>query len=193
MIRSLSFRWVFSTNLARLLDSAPDEISPLRGRELVARKVHLLVAMAGAFPKGEPEFNIYQDIASAKKVFSSWPTPVVASGFEVGKAITYPASSIETHFAYAIHHPVVDAYRNFDTMPYDRPTWDLTAVLYAVRPHEGYFHISKPGEIEVKNDGKTAFHANKAGKHYYLKVDKEQCRRIKEAFVYLVSQPPMVK
>src|SRR5215467_13780765 len=40
----------FSTNLARLLDSAQD-------RELAARKVRLLAVMAGAFPEGKPEFN----------------------------------------------------------------------------------------------------------------------------------------
>ena len=39
----------FSTNLARLLDSPPDEHSPLSGLELVRRKVKLLSLMAGAF------------------------------------------------------------------------------------------------------------------------------------------------
>src|SRR5205085_7004850 len=39
----------FSTNLARLLDSPPDEPSPLPGQELVRRKVKLLSLMAGAF------------------------------------------------------------------------------------------------------------------------------------------------
>ena len=29
-------------------------------------------------------------------------------------------------------------------MPYDRPTWDLTSVLYAVRPEGGYFGVCRP-------------------------------------------------
>ena len=39
----------FSSNLARLLDSPPDQHSPLAGRELVEKKVRLLSVMAGAF------------------------------------------------------------------------------------------------------------------------------------------------
>ena len=37
---------------------------------------------------------------------------------------------------------VVDAYRNYMKMPYDRQTWDLTAVLYGMRPDGGYFSLS---------------------------------------------------
>ncbi len=40
----------FSTNLARLLDSPADDVSPLSGLELVRRKVKLLSLMAGAVP-----------------------------------------------------------------------------------------------------------------------------------------------
>ncbi len=60
----------FSTNLARLLDSTPDEHSPLHGLELVRRKVQSLSLMAGAFAPidGKPdylEYNIVQDLKSA--------------------------------------------------------------------------------------------------------------------------------
>jgi hypothetical protein len=37
------------------------------------------------------------------------------------------------------HHPLREAYELYQKMPYDRETWDLTAVLYAVRPDSGYF------------------------------------------------------
>ena len=46
----------------------------------------------------------------------------------------FPAARIEKDFAWAPDHPVVDAYRAYMKMPYDRQTWDLTAVLYAVGP-----------------------------------------------------------
>ena len=42
----------FSTNLARLLDSRPDDSSALSGRELAARKVRLVSMMAGEFRTG---------------------------------------------------------------------------------------------------------------------------------------------
>src|ERR1700690_2365069 len=48
----------FSTNLARLLDTKPDAVSPQDGSELVRRKVRLLAVMAGNFSDGKPEFNL---------------------------------------------------------------------------------------------------------------------------------------
>ena len=115
----------FSTNLARLLDSAPDGVSPLAGRNLVSRKVRLLSIMAGEFVEGFPEYNVRIDIPSATKVFSEWPSPIVASGFEIGKSILFPARSIATDVAYVKNHPIADAYRNYRKMPYNQPTWDL--------------------------------------------------------------------
>ena len=53
------------------------------------------------------------------------------SGFEIGIALPFPAERIEQDFAYVQDHPVAEAYRSYMKMPYDRPTWDLTAVLYA--------------------------------------------------------------
>lgn len=171
----------FSTNLARLLDV---------DRALVARKVRLLCAMAGHFPTGEPEYNVKIDLPASKKVFGEWPSPVVASGFEIGDSILYPAASIEKDFAYVDHHPVADAYRSYQKMPYDRPTWDLTAALYAVRPDRGYFSLSPPGRITVDNEGKTAFVADPAGKQRYLVVNQTQRVKTLEALVQLASQPP---
>ena len=48
-------------------------------------------------------------LAAAKKVFSEWPTPLVTSGFEIGQAIKYPATSIERDFGYLRHHPLREA------------------------------------------------------------------------------------
>jgi len=180
----------FSTNLARLLDSAPDDASPLVGKDLIARKVRLLSIMAGEFPDGKPEYNVRIDVSSAVKVFTSWPSQVVVSGFEIGRDIRFPAASIEHDFAYVEHHPVVDAYRNYMKMPYDRPTWDLTSVLYAVRGDRGYFSLSEPGWVRVDSNGKTRFDPSPGGRHRHLIVNEAQRVRILEALVYLASQPP---
>lgn len=158
----------FSTNLARLLDSPPDEYSPLPGGELVARKCRLLSIMAGSFDGGDHrEYNIRNDIASARQVFAQWPTPIVASGFEIGAGILYPGSSIEGDFLAFPRHPVVEAYELYDEMPYDRPTWDLTSVLQAVEPEGGYFTLSDPGRIEVADDAQTSWTAGN-GEHRYI-------------------------
>jgi purine nucleosidase len=185
----------FSTNLARLLDSRADASSPLTGRELVERKVKLLSLMAGAFQpiEGNPhykEYNVFKDIASARTVAQKWPTPMVFSGFEIGIALPYPAVSIERDYNYVRHHPVAEAYIRRNPPPHNRPTWDLTSVLYAVLPDRGYFNLSPPGTVTVEPDGFTRFDENPQGKQRYLILPPEQQPRVLEALVQLSSQPP---
>ena len=172
----------FSTNLARLLDAPAD-------MELVKRKVKLLSVMAGNFVEPKPEFNVEKDTASARKLFDHWPGEIVASGYEIGDAMKFPAARIEKDFAWAPDHPVVDAYRAYMKMPYDRQTWDLTAVLYAVRPGGGYFELSVPGRITADDAGRTSFRADAAGKHRYLVLPELLRARTLECMVGLASQP----
>lgn len=177
----------FSTNLARLLASPPDRYSHLNGMELVKKKVRLLTAMAGNFTAAEPEYNVKTDIPAAKKLFADWPTRMYFSGFEVGDAILFPAASIEHDFPPG--NPVAEAYRVYQKMPYDRPTWDLTTVLYDLRPDSGYFDVSPPGNVMVASDGATTFQPNAEGKRYFLRVNAVQAARVREACVWLASQP----
>jgi len=170
----------FSTNLARLLATDKD---------LVARKVRLLSVMAGAFPLGGAEYNIKTDIPSAQKLCAEWPTPIVFSGFEIGKALLFPASAVERGFTWTKDHPVADAYRAYMKMPYDRPTWDLTAVLYGVRPDAGYFSLSAPGRVTVDERGVTHFAEAAGGPHRYLVLDPMQKGRVLEALVLLATEP----
>lgn len=178
----------FSTNLARLLDSKGDGHSPLDGVALARQKVRLLSVMAGSVHKAE--YNVKMDVPAARRVFGDWPSPIVFSPFEVGKAITYPAASIEADFAYVAHHPLREGYHAYMKMPYDRPTWDLTSVLQAVRPGRGYFTVSKPGRVTVLDDGRLTFAEAPDGPHTILSVTPEQIVRVREALVYLASQPP---
>lgn len=185
----------FSTNLARLLDSKADDSSPLLGPELVRKKVKLLSIMAGAFTaigdnKHYCEYNVVQDIANCSKLSKEWPTPVVWSGFEIGIALPYPAESIVKDYGYVADHPLAEAYRRYEPPPHNRPTWDLTSVLYAVHPDRGYFDLSAPGNVIVEQDGFTKFEPAADGKHRYLKMSEVQRARVLEALVQLSSQPP---
>jgi hypothetical protein len=102
----------------------------------------------------------------------------------------FPAAAIERDFAYVEDHPVADAYRAYMRMPYDRPTWDLTAALYAVRPDGGYFNLSAPGTITADALGRTTFQPSPAGRHQYLTMTAGQRTRTLEAMELLASQPP---
>lgn len=172
----------FSTNLARLLERPG-------GKELVAKKVKLLSLMAGDFTGKGPEYNVREDVKACQKLVAEWPVDAVWSGFEVGRTIKFPARSIEHDFGWAPKHPVVDGYKHYMKFPYDRETWDLTSVLYAVRPEAGYFTLSEPGRVAVDEKGFTAFTADAKGRHRYLKVDDVQRARILETMIWLASQP----
>ena len=186
----------FSTNIARLLQSPADEASSLTGKELVAKKVKLLSQMIGRFDKDKPasfhEYNVKIDIPAARTLYKLWPAnvPVVVSGWEVGRAIQNRATSIIHDYNYVKYHPVKIGYEYWHKMPYDRPTYDLTSVLYAVRPQRGYFGLSESGKLAINEQGKLEFSADPAGKHRYLTVTPEQIVRTQEVLEALSSQPP---
>jgi inosine-uridine nucleoside N-ribohydrolase len=180
----------FSSNLAALLDSKPDDITPLDGISLVGQKVALLSAMAGNFAGGKREYNIFTDAPAARQLLERWPVPIVFSGFEIGLNLKYPATSIEKDFNYVQWHPVAASYRAFGKMPYDRPTWDLTSVLYAVRSGHGYFSLSGNGIARVDASDLTPFTVAADGPHRYLRLEEAQRARVLEALTMLTSQPP---
>lgn len=185
----------YFSNLAALLDTPADSYSTLGGKDLVRAKVRVLSVMAGAFQTIEGnrhylEYNVTQDLPAARKLASGWPTPIVWSGFEIGIAVPYPAVSIERDFSYVPHHPAAEAYCLYNPPPHERPTWDLTAVLYGVFPDRDYFTLSEPGTVTVETDGFTRFDQKPDGRDRFLILNQVQGARVKEALVQLASQPP---
>jgi inosine-uridine nucleoside N-ribohydrolase len=187
----------FFTNFARLLDSKPDAYSPLSGRDLIAKKVKVFSIMAGAFQTvywntRHLEYNVVKDVPAAQALAKRWPSPVIWSGFEIGVAAAYPHLSIERDFEYVKHHPLKEAYYLYDPPPHDRPTWDPTALLFAVYPDRGYFDLSPPGTITVEDNGATWYRPNKDGKgpHRFLVMSPAQTAQVREAIVQLCVEPP---
>jgi hypothetical protein len=170
-----------ATNLARLLD--------LHGaKDIIARKVRFLSMAGGVYPTGRSKST---DLPAMKKVFAEWPTPIIASGEEIGGSLLFPAASIEKDFAWATAHPVVDAYRAYKTMPYDAQTLALAPVLYAVRSEAGYFKLSDPGVITVQADGGVKFTSSPEGRHRYLILDPAQKDRLLSTYTEIVSAKPV--
>jgi hypothetical protein len=185
----------YFSNFAALLDSQPDSYSSLSGRDLLRKKVRLLSVMAGAFQKIGTndhylEFNVVKDITAARRLAAEWPTPIVWSGFEIGIAVPFPAVSIERDFGYVAHHPAAEAYYLYEPPPHERPTWDLTAVLYAAFADRSYFSLSPRGRVTVEPDGFTRFKVEGGGRDQFLILSEGQILRVKEALVQLSSQPP---
>jgi hypothetical protein len=182
----------YFSNFAALLDTSGDSSSPLTGRELVRQKAKLLSVMAGSFKPNshDLEYNVTQHLDASRRLARDWPTPIVWSGFEIGIAVPYPAISIERDFGYVPHHPAAEAYYLYNPPPHERPTWDLTSALYAVRPDRGYFELSPAGQVTVEADGFTRFTPAPEGRDRYLILSEAQIPRVKEALVEFASQPP---
>ncbi|WP_233231501.1 nucleoside hydrolase [Tichowtungia aerotolerans] len=187
----------FSTNMARLLESSPDEHSELGGLELFKKKVSHVVMMAGEFApdiladpmQKKAEFNVRLDVPSARAFIARCPRPIWFSGLEVGKSVLYPAAALDADYGWCTYHPVVEAYKRYLPMPYDRPTWDLTAVLFAVRPGQGYFGVSEPGLVNVDENGYVRFRPHPDGLHRYLTVNDQQRVLVGEVQNELAAQP----
>lgn len=158
------------TNLARLLRSGPDDLSPLTGRQLVEEKVRLLAGMGGAFPCGK-EWNFESDPEAADTVVRTWPTPMVFSGFEIGNEIQTGGVPGPETLPVPLN-PLRAAYRLFTGGP-PRMSWDLTAVLYAVRGLRDFWSLEAPGEIEVDAEGGNRWRPASAGRAGYLKRKKD--------------------
>jgi hypothetical protein len=158
-------------NLDKLLASGPDRYSPLGGRELVARKVRLLACMGGWYPKAPegsgPEYNFAQDGRAARRVTGNWPTPIVFSGAEVGSGIM-TGRRIATDAPE--YHPLTLAYAAFPDAGFgqDRPSWDDTVVLAAVRGARGYWKLSAGGLNRVDDKGGNAFAEGRDRGHRFL-------------------------
>jgi hypothetical protein len=167
-----------ATNLAAALkfDGIPD---------LIATKIKYLVVSVS-------ESRMKADLSAAQEVLASWPTPIVFCGAEIGTALPFPGASIDKEFAAEVpDNLVADAYRAYRTMPYDTPSADMAAALYAGRPQEGYFKLSGLGTMAVHDDGRAAFTPSEKGKHQYLIFDPAQKEKVLSAYVELASAKPV--
>lgn len=182
----------FLTNLKNLLDSAPDDSSPLSGEGLVRRKVRLWVCMGGKFPEGlfpdgGGEYNVGYDTSASVRAINDWPTPVVFSGFEIGAAVKTGGRLGQL----PEESPVRAAYRLFNGVQ-DRESWDQTAVLYAVRGARDYWTESAPGLNLMHarvGQGYNQWLDSPGARHRYLRErmpPAELARVIEE----LMLQPP---
>ncbi len=180
----------FLTNLAKLLDSTPDQYSKLSGKQLVAKKVKQLVSMAGAFPSGS-EFNVYKDGVASKKTFDQWPTPIVFSGFEIGEKIKTGIPLIQNENIR--NSPVKDVYAiSIPQSPEDkngRMSWDQTAVLVAVEGTKPYYDL-KTGKITINKDGSNGWDATQKGHTYLVKKVpvEEVTQRINQLMMFQPKQ-----
>lgn len=184
----------FLTNMANLLESKADKYSPLNGRALIARKVKLLVSMAGRFDNEMEtfkEFNVVQDAVASKKVFDHWTTPIIFTGFEIGRKLFSGIPLINSN---VVNSPVKEVFEiSIPKDPADkngRMSWDQTAVLIAVRGYEKYYYGIK-GRIISKVDGSNGWNPAGIG-HMYVK-EKMPVKEVEALINTLMMHQPIIR
>lgn len=164
------------TALKALLDSPPDDLSPLNGIDLVKLKVKKLVTMGiGSFPSAQEEFNWLMDWESARFVISHWPTDLVvqSNGTEF---LTGNKLSIKTPES----NPVRKIYETYLKGPRKGNfSWDLITALYGVRGSEPY--------LEEK-EGYRLILEPELGKNHWIPVENHEFNHS-----FLILKPPKIR
>jgi len=139
--------------LGRLLDSGPDEYSPMTGEDLVRAKVKRLVTMAeSVYPSGADSFNWTLDRLASARVINGWPAPITVS--DAGRNVLTGPRFLQ---AAPESHPVARALRIWfgDREP-ARSSWDQLAAIVAVRGGAGLF--AEHGGNGLRFDAATGTH-----------------------------------
>jgi hypothetical protein len=182
----------FLTNLKGLLETGPDSFSSLNGRELVRLKVKRLVSMAGKFPEGW-EFNVMKDVAASQAVFSSWPTPILLSGFGIGVKIKCGLPLIRNEAVQ--NDPVKDVFRIGIPLAAEdsagRSSWDETAVLVGIGGYAPYYTVQR-GKMSVNSDGSDKWKADNAGPQAHL-IEARPVREVKDLIDRMMAHQPRSK
>lgn len=158
------------SNIAALIGSTPDELSPLSGVDLIAEKVETLYCMGGNFmhlsgAAPSTEWNVAQDVESCRILVERFPADIVFAPYEVGCDVLSGSVFDESD-------PVGYAVRLFYQKnphefrgEYSRSSWDpITGCAAAGEP---FFALSEYGTVHVTADGITQFRPG-AGRHRYL-------------------------
>lgn len=140
-------------NLAALLESPADDISPLTGMELIKTKVYALVSMAAILPQGR-ECNVICDYKAAEKVFNHWPTTIYLSDFHIGVNVKtgYPHVTDEAAIMAdplpMSYHLYTKAWNWEGAVRGQNASYDLTAVQFAALGICDLYDLDIPGDLE---------------------------------------------
>jgi hypothetical protein len=187
------------TNLAALLSSPPDKLSPMAGRDLVVAKVAHYVCMGSRYPAdtdpGTGRWgNFRTDPESTREVVEHWPTMLTfvgggkfAESMAIGKKITALDPKV---------WPVSRAYQLFfkkTGLGPVRHTADSLTALIAVRGFEPWFKVVDHGHNEIDAVGRNAWRnePDAPNQRYTSELlDPTTAPKIATELESLATQPP---
>lgn len=179
----------FLTNVRRLLETEGDAISPLTGKELVAKKVKAWYAMGGILPNGQ-ECNLRYDAESSVKAISDSPVPVYFVDFNLGADVL---TGLRVARKGQKEGPVAEAFvrclKAWNEEGRGRPSWDELTVLAAVRGFDHYFDLERGTMTVDASTGSNTWTKASSGAHYVL-VEKTPKQELRNVIDELMSRAP---
>ncbi len=149
-------------------------------KDLVPKRVRALVIAA------TPD-ELRADLPATRKVLADWEAPII---FVEAPELKFPGAQLEARFSWAPNHPVREAYKAYQTMPYDAPLASTAAVLYAARPASELFALSSAGTLEVADNGVIRHQPSASGTRKIARISATQQEAAVQALVELVTAPP---
>ena len=145
------------------------------------------VCMGGKIPQGR-EANFIHDGPAAQYAVSKWPTPIIFSGYEIGKPILTGGRFREKPRS----SPARRAFELYNGLR-SKASFDQTAVLYAVRGLNGglddLWDLESSGYMHVFNDGSNEWRPQPDKNHVYL-IEKMSPASVAKVIEDLMLEPP---
>lgn len=168
------------TNVASLLQSKPDELSPLSGMELVQRKVKKWVAMLGE----GMSWNMKWDREASETAINECPVPIIftVDGQEVKTG--RQTQNLQDN------NPIKTVYRLWEAHygEIDRSSWDQISTLFAVKGESKYFTL-KQGTLTFSPEKGSSWKDSASGKDFRL-YNKVSNKELSKAIEDLMIQTP---
>lgn len=161
-------------NIAALLQSQADAISPLDGVSLVREKCSRLVLMAGDFRDLEdgthkPEWNVKQRLEAAKATLSLCEPPIYFLPWEAAHTMITGKPAVE---ALGERTPLTLSFVKFFNS-IGRSSWDPATLLWAIEGNGDFFRLTAPGTVTLDEAGGTYFTPTPDGKHYIIEINQK--------------------
>ena len=157
----------FATNLAALMQSPGDGISPLTGPQLIQAAVNGVVFEGGSSAGSASDFNLANDRVNWNYVFANWTSangypPIIMNVLANGNTFN---SGIPTWFPAT--NPVWWGSNLVGN--YVRNSWDLMSVLYAYNQSATLWNTSANGTIAVNaTTGAQTWTTSTASGQYFI-------------------------
>lgn len=175
------------TNLRDLLETKADGFSALDGPALIRQKVAKWVCMGGRYPEHlDPHVfgNFKTDPQATLAAVRNWPGTIWFTGLgeELGTG--------ECLRKAAANNPVRRIYELYLGKALSRPSWDLIATLYAVRPDAPYWKLRTKGSNHLFENGTNQWRKEPDLDHVLLELDAAGQREVLNTLEELMCRLP---